>query len=302
MICLLCPYRSSFFTSNTHLHLPLPFLSQASVDVNQRDNEEGLTPLFAALRSGHEDKYLRLLLKAGTNVNLRATPGGAVGGGAALSYAAAEGLTKTVKMLIKEARGVRCNVNIRDDAGATPMILAAFNGHVEVICTLIQHGASVDAAARNGATALIVAAQKSELEISRFLVAAGASVNLAARNGATAILLAAQNGNGELTKFLATDAGANVHQDNNNGSTPLHVSAFRGHTEVATFLLSAGASVNRAATNDGASPLCLAAQKGFLDLCELFIRAGADANQAMKDGGTPLHVCAHHDNDAVAQV
>eukprot|EP00435_Cladocopium_sp_Y103_P012806 s3856_g3.t1 len=59
---------------------------------------------------------------------------------------------------------------------------------------LVEVGAAKDQAANDGATPLLVAARRGHLDIVQFLVEVGAARDQAANDGATPLLVAAENG------------------------------------------------------------------------------------------------------------
>lgn len=67
---------------------------------------------------------------------------------------------------------------------------------------LLQQGAEKDQALDAGATPLFMAAQEGHLEIVRVLLAAGADHQKARRDGATAVSIARQEGHWEVVRLL----------------------------------------------------------------------------------------------------
>ena len=90
---------------------------------------------------------------------------------------------------------------------ATPLFVAAAEGHEAVARALVDLGADLNKAKDNGTTPLFVAAQNAHEVVVQALVKAGADVNKAADDGCTPLFVAAQNGHGAVVRALM-EAGA----------------------------------------------------------------------------------------------
>ena len=77
------------------------------------------------------------------------------------------------------------NLNLPDDAGLTPLHLAASYCHTNIIILLLNQGANVNATAKDGATPLHIAAQEGCAEAVNVLLLKGASVNARDSQGRT---------------------------------------------------------------------------------------------------------------------
>lgn len=99
-----------------------------------------------------------LLIKAGANVNQTDSDGQTP-----LAHAAANGRQQTVELLLSEGNAdvekvdkrnvlsppplpvlMLCNLFFFNLVGASPLYLAAYNGHTEVIEILLEHGAEIN--------------------------------------------------------------------------------------------------------------------------------------------------------------
>ncbi|TKV94649.1 hypothetical protein SEVIR_9G309400v4 [Setaria viridis] len=113
-------------------------------------------------------------------------------------------------------------VNSRDRLSRTPLHLAAWAGHVEVVKCLCKHKADVGAAAMDDTAAIHFASQKGHIEVVRELLVAGATVKAKNRKGFTALHFAAQNSHLDLVKYLVKK-GVDVTAKTKGGQTALHV-------------------------------------------------------------------------------
>ncbi|KAK3153433.1 hypothetical protein QOZ80_2BG0172480 [Eleusine coracana subsp. coracana] len=142
-------------------------------------------------------------------------------------------------------------VNSRDRHSRTPLHLAAWAGHVEVVRCLCKHKADVGAAAMDDTAAIHFASQKGHVEVVRELLASGASVKAKNRKGLTALHLAAQNSHLDLVKYLVKK-GSDITTKTKGGQTALHV-----------------------AENDDV--------RAFLKECEQSLKKGAELTSVKKD-------------------
>ena len=175
-----------------------------------------------------------------------------------------------------------------DMSGATPLMLAAQNGHVQALRHLLELGADARIRDDRGRAALHYAAERGKTCIVRELIARGADWQCVDSLGDTALHLAVANGHSAVVELLL-DSGAspNAH-DSVFGSTPLHKSARGGHTDAAELLLRWGANPN-AANDLGRSALHVAAAYGNAQVLGALLEFGADANLRDDNGETPLH-------------
>ncbi|XP_025026150.1 ankyrin-2 isoform X8 [Python bivittatus] len=184
------------------------------------------------------------------------------------------------------------------ESGLTPIHVAAFMGHLNIVLLLLQNGASPDVTNIRGETALHMAARAGQVEVVRCLLRNGALVDARAREEQTPLHIASRLGKTEIVQLLLQHM---AHPDaaTTNGYTPLHISAREGQVDVASVLLEAGAA-HSLATKKGFTPLHVAAKYGSLDVAKLLLQRRASADSAGKNGLTPLHVAAHYDNQKVA--
>lgn len=169
------------------------------------------------------------------------------------------------------------DINIAGEHG-TPLIVAAYLGHKEIVSMLLDHGADVDITRVNGANALITASERGHKDIVEALLDHGANVDVASTRGGSALVAASWQGHKDIVRFLL-DHGAGVNLASAHGYSALIAAAKRGYTDIAEVLLDRGADVNLVQTY-GASALVAASGEGHRNLVKILLDRGADVNLA----------------------
>jgi len=245
--------------------------------------------MINAARSGN-DPLLDSLLAEGVPVD---HPGPE--GSTALYWAAAEGRTSTVSLLLDR----RANPNTTTARGSTSLEVAAVGGHAEVVSLLLDAGARVDPQSHDyGSTPLMLAIMQGHAQVAAMLIDRGADLEVRNHAGMTALISAARQGRTEIVEVLVA-RGADLDAADSEGNTSLMLSAGR-YPDIANLLLDSGATVDLKDGND-LSAMAVAAVSGRSDLVALLIRYGADVN-LRSAGLTPLHFAARDGHAEVARI
>lgn len=120
------------------------------------------------------------------------------------------------------------DVNVRNKAGETPLMMAALKGQVEIGRILIARGAEVRSA---GWTPLHYAAAGNSLPAARLMLQHGAEVDARAPNGRTALMLAAQYGSEDIVEAMLA-AGADPAARDRNGTTAADLADLAGREKL----------------------------------------------------------------------
>lgn len=156
---------------------------------------------------------------------------------------------------------------VRNERGWTPLMLAAFNGHPEVIELLLKHGADVYSNDLGGNSALHWAAFSGHVDCAQALL----------------------------------DEHADVDARNNFGWTPLLQATARRHLEVVMLLINRGANLNLCAS-DGNTALHKAAASGYVEIIRPLLAHDADTHLKNLEGETAVKLAIKNKYDAAIRV
>jgi ankyrin repeat protein len=207
-------------------------LIRAGANVNLA-NDFRVTPLSLACTNGNA-RFVERLLNAGAHPD---TP--IATGETPLMTCAGTGTADAVRLLI--ARGA--DVNGKEPSqNQTVLMWAAAERHPDVVRTLLDHKADLEARTKKGFTALHFAAREGDLESARLLLAAGVNVNI--RSQPDAPEKSPSRGEGSGRGGGPRAGGPSYEMTVSAGSTPLLVATVRAQVPMALFLLEQGADPN----------------------------------------------------------
>jgi ankyrin repeat protein len=232
---------------------------------NTPGSEPGARPLYYAALCGFHGLVEHLTIKSPQYASAR---GGLCG--TALHSASFKGYLQVVQYLLRY--GV--DVDFRDSANDTPLLLASWQGHRDVVQCLLEHGAEVDLPDQFYHTPLIMAARLGHVDVVRLLL----------------------------------DHNADLHFQNKYGETPLQTSLLRiGHErdkpQIVRLLLEHGANPNTRDTGRR-TPLhtLLSNYPDKLDVFRTLVEHGADVDAEDRHGKTPLQVSLEGGLEEVTQL
>ncbi|CAH3178494.1 unnamed protein product [Porites lobata] len=212
-------------------------LLQDGANVALTDKRLGCTALhFAAGSSDNSGEILRCLIENGADVNgvnkVKHTP---------LMIAAIRGHINALTLLIKHG----ANVDLQDSDGYKALHFAVHGSDIssEIFSCLIGIGADVNARTNNGVTPLMIAAEEGHINAVTSLVKCGANVDLQDKYGNTALHYAAglsvdERFSDDLPEIveMLLNLGAS-HMCNHQGLKPLHQASISGNIAVVEYLI-----------------------------------------------------------------
>ncbi|MBS1970147.1 MAG: ankyrin repeat domain-containing protein [Bdellovibrionales bacterium] len=95
------------------------------------------------------------------------------------------------------------DINLKDHKGYSALMYAAYNGHKDLVITLIAQGADIESPDKGGSTILMGVAFKGHTEIAEILIEAGADIHATNFTGMTALQFAQMFGRNEIIALLS---------------------------------------------------------------------------------------------------
>ncbi|XP_062711316.1 uncharacterized protein LOC115254290 [Aedes albopictus] len=272
-------------------------------DINAQDNNGNTSLLLAAKFRKWEMVKILIDKDYKNSANYKI----ANNNGLTLIHLAAEkGNKKIVQMLIDD---YAADVNVQDNDGNTPLLLAAHNCKWEMVKMLIDKAADYKIANKVGQTPMHVVAIYGNMEIMKILVDVyAADVNVQDNIGNTPLYHAAYYNRWEMVKMLIdkdSKYSADYKIANKRGQTLIHLAVEEDKMEIVQMLIDDYAADVNAQDNDGNTPL-LAAKNRMWEIVKMLIDKdstySADYKVAKKTGRTLIHFAAKRGNKVIVQV
>ena len=253
----------------------------ANVNAKDKDNH---TALIMACAKRHEDA-IRVLLKAGSDTNIAE-----INGSTCLMGAVTVDCSKDALQAIID-HGADVNATHKDNQTA---LMACVHRHVDAIHVLLEAGSDTNVADNHGETCLMHAANSDcSKEVLQTIIDHGADVNATNSIKLTELMMACEEKHVDAIHLLL-NAGADTNITDNYGQTCLmHATINDCSKEVLQAIIDHGADVN--ANKDNFTALICACENGYVDAIHVLLKAGADNNIADENGNTCLRhaVCGH---------
>ncbi|KAM9271647.1 ankyrin repeat and SOCS box protein 3 isoform 2-T2 [Morus bassanus] len=234
---------------------------------------EGTSALHLSARHGSLES-IRVLLEAGANPNEVTTEATTV-----LFLAVENGHADVVKFLLQHGANVK---GPHSWSGWNSLHQASFQGCTEIMEILLEEGASkewadVNSQAKDRATPLLIAAQEGHAECVELLLSEGADPNLYCNedNWQLPIHAAAEMGHKKILELLipVTDR---ICDKGKGKVSPVYSAVYGGNKECLEMLLKEGYSpdAQECLNFDCRSPMCMVFQKEFFNFIDIFLKYG----------------------------
>lgn len=243
-------------------------LLAAGADINIQDNNGDPAINWAAYYGYHE--FVHLFLRRGAQTSL-------AGHGTAREIAMRRGHQSVVSMLARHEK-----ISL-PDPDAAMLAQAVFEGRIEDTEEALIIGVSPHSPDFTGRPLIALAARLGHTEIVQTLLDRGADVDAQDEIGFTPLMEAARDNRVETVKMLIA-AGANIdHRSKENGLSlsVIHLAALSGNPEVVSAVSNADLNV---LDRDGNTALMWAIGERKLEAAAALLRLGADPYIATDDG------------------
>lgn len=176
---------------------------------------------------------------------------------------------------------------------------AVERGDLGAVRRWLDEGLDPEYQADRVGTGLMLAAWNGNIEMMALFVERGADPRRSNRHGEQALQLAAWNGHAAAVDWLLAN-GATLNREDLQWNA-LHYAVFNGHEKLAGSLIARGADVNARSPN-GSTPLMLAAREGREALAGTLLAAGADPNVRNDWGDSALTLAMRYDHYRVGKL
>ncbi|CAF4540096.1 unnamed protein product, partial [Rotaria sp. Silwood2] len=248
----------------------IEFLLEEGADIDVRDISKRTPLLIAALKSSVQavcyllSQNASLICRDDTDKNL-------------LHFIIMQNLPiETIGNILFTRENYRTLFDQRDKDGFYPIHYASREGQVNVLKTLIKHGAEINRKTNQRQSSLHFAAEYGRYNTCRQLLDTPGFkriLNEPDKLGQTPLHLCCQNGHTRVVQLLL-HKGAQFTKTY-DGNTPLHEAAANGHVSTIDSILQGHAHLINSINRLGMTPLHLAAAAGYVDCVDLLLSKSA---------------------------
>ncbi|XP_010782796.1 ankyrin repeat and death domain-containing protein 1A [Notothenia coriiceps] len=263
----------------------LKLLVQAGAE-QKVENEEGLNIMHCAAIN-NQTEIIEYIMN---DLQMKELDKEDQSGHRAFALAAEHGCVEMLEMLMVRYDMGTMEPNKRGD---TPLHLAARNGHLAAIQSLLQSFDTRDEVNMESETALYQAAEHGEEECALLLLEAGCDPNILTKANCSALHPVSEKGDTSVVQLLL-DYKAHTDFQNQNLEAPLHLAVKNSHIPVIHCLLKSGCNVN-VTDKRSQTAMHLAAELARTEVAEMLLKSGLDPTLRDRQNKTALGVAARAD-------
>ena len=149
------------------------------------------------------------------------------------------GETKVVQLLLESCSAEESGLNIKDEFGWTPLMLACHKGHNDVVKLLLDHSERLElnATTKSGETALLWFCKRGYTDVVKLFLDHSERIELNAPDNdtlMTALMWACHNGCKDVVQLLLehSDQSIDLNAKSYNGNTASMIAHHRGHHDI----------------------------------------------------------------------
>ena len=163
---------------------------------------------------------------------------------------------------------------------------AVENDNHEAVRVFLSSGVDLEVKDERGWTPLLIATANGKGNLAQLLINSGAHANARDINGFTPLHWAALQGMSNVVIALIAKK-VDVDSQSKFKWTPLMQACTRGHLSVCSLLIAAGANLDLA-NSDGSTALQIATNKGFQEIAQLLLEEGSNRKPESTGKNSPL--------------
>ncbi|XP_046549385.1 protein fem-1 homolog A-A-like [Haliotis rubra] len=173
--------------------------------------------------------------------------------------------------------------------GRTAVMLAAENGHKDVVELLVDKGADVSLVDRTGGNILHCACIGGDAEVVNYILSKNmVDINSRGHRKKTPAMLAGQNGHREVVDVLVKH-GAKLSLRDKRHNNILHLACGEGHLDVVKYIMSLHTMAIDSGGYETKTPVMLAGEGGHKEVVEFLVKHGANLSRRDKRRNNILH-------------
>jgi ankyrin repeat protein len=193
------------------------------------------------------------------------------------------------KEIFKELLEKDVRVNIRDEDGYTPLMIALSREYeINIIKKLLNKGAKINSRNINGVTPIhFASANHSDLDVFKLLINNGANIKSRTKAGEDVLIGASYNENPEILNYILTKKEFDINKKYEHNRTVLsHILKNYGKLKNIRTIINAGAEINIKEKAEGKTPLMVAAAESNPEIIKFLLSQGADGSIKDSNGKT----------------
>lgn len=249
-------------------------IATRQLDINAK-NTEGLTALSIAIKEGNIEIAKFLHKKGAKPVNL-------------IEAATISDIKYSEELIEKGA-----SVEIVDERGRTPLLIAYSNENYDYASFILSKGADINAKDYNGLTPVLIAAMANNGSLVSLAIDNKADMKAKDINGLNALMYSIFAGNYEMVENILDYDRSSVNCIDNNFSTPLVFAILKRDKDITKKLIESGAYIN---SKSARRALNVAIEIGDLHIAKILLDRGARINAKDLKGIPPIIVAASNNN------